>query len=70
MAELKKGERVSWNTSQGRTVGKVKRKLTAPTTIKGHKVAASNENPEYLVQSEKSGDVAAHKPSALRKERE
>jgi hypothetical protein len=30
-------------------------------------VAASGENPEYLVRSETSGEVAAHKPEALRK---
>ena len=26
-----------------------------PTKIKGHNVAASPENPEYLVESEKTG---------------
>lgn len=64
---LKAGDRVAWDTSQGETVGKVKKKLTAPMKIKGHKVAASKENPEYLVQSEKSGKLAAHKPTELRK---
>jgi hypothetical protein len=64
---FKKGDRVEWNTSQGKTVGKVERKLTSPTKIKGHKVAASKENPEYLVRSEKSGKPAAHKPARLRK---
>ena len=64
---LKPGDRVAWDTPQGETVGKVKKKLTAPMKINGHKVAASKENPEYLVESEKSGKAAAHKPSALRK---
>ena len=45
----------------------VKKRQTTPTTIKGHKVAASNENPEYLVESEKTGALAAHKPEALRR---
>lgn len=68
MAEnLKKGDKVAWNTSQGKTTGTVKRKLTSPTRIKTHKVAASKDNPEYLVESEKSGDEAAHKPESLRK---
>jgi hypothetical protein len=35
--------------------------------IKDHKVAASPENPEYLVKSGKTGAEAAHKPSELRK---
>jgi hypothetical protein len=35
--------------------------------IKSHVVAASKKNPEYLVESEKTGAIAAHKPSALKK---
>jgi len=37
------------------------------THIKGHKVAASDDNPEYVVKSDKSGDIAAHNPDALTK---
>jgi hypothetical protein len=33
---LKKGDRVSWNTPQGKTTGKVDKKLTGATDIKGH----------------------------------
>lgn len=64
---FKPGERVEWNTSQGKTVGIVKEKLTKPTHIKGHDVEASEDNPEYLVESEKTGKVAAHKPEALKR---
>ena len=68
MAEkLKAGDKVRWNTSQGKTTGTVKKKLTRPMDIKGHRVAASPENPEYLVESEKSGQQAAHKPESLEK---
>jgi len=66
---LKQGDKVEWNTSQGKASGTVKKKLTRPTDIKGHHVAASAGNPEYLVQSDKSGDLAAHKPGALRKKK-
>lgn len=62
-----KGDKVVWNTSQGETHGTVERKLTKPTDIKGHHVAASKDNPEYLVKSDKSGGTAAHKPEALKK---
>jgi len=65
--DLKKGDRVEWNTSQGKTRGTVERKLTSETDIKGHHVAASKDNPEYLVKSEKSGKEAAHKPESLKK---
>ena len=68
--ELKKGDKVSWETSQGKTTGSVKKKLTSPTKIKGHKVAASKGNPEFLVESDKSGAKAAHKPEALTKIKE
>jgi len=65
--KLKKGDQVEWETPQGKTSGTVKKKLTKPTDIKDHHVAASAENPEYLVESGKSGKEAAHKPSALKK---
>lgn len=66
---LKKGDRVAWQSSGGGSVGRVERKLTSAGKIKGHKVAASDDNPDYLVRSEKSGKIAAHKPSALSKVR-
>jgi hypothetical protein len=64
---LKAGDKVAWNTSQGETHGEVVKTLTKPTKIKTHKVAASKANPEILVKSDKSGDLAAHKPEALKK---
>lgn len=64
---FKPGDKVRWDHSQGTTTGKVVRKLTRPTQIKGHKVAASKDNPEYLVESGKTGARAAHRPEELRK---
>ena len=64
---LRAGSRVRWNTSQGETVGTVVRKLTSPCDIEGHHVAASEDEPQYLVESEKTGARAAHKPDALRR---
>lgn len=64
---LKPGDHVEWNTSQGKTSGTVQKKLTTPRRIKGHKVAASPEHPEYLVQSSKSGKLAAHEAGGLKK---
>ena len=66
---LKMGDKVSWNTSQGRTHGTVLKKQTSETRIKGHKVAASADHPEFIVKSDKSGDLAAHKATALTKTR-
>lgn len=64
---LKKGDKVEWKTSQGATKGTIKKKLTSPIDIKGHHVAASKDNLEYLVESDKSGKEAAHKPKSLKK---
>ncbi len=68
MAEkLKKGDAVTWSSSQGKIKGKVVKTLTEPTDIKGHHVAASKENPEVLVKSDRTGAEAAHKPGSLKK---
>jgi hypothetical protein len=64
---LKKGDKVEWGTSQGKTSGKVEKKLTSKAKIKGHEVKASKDDPQYLVKSEKTGAKAAHKPDALKK---
>ncbi|HEX8611979.1 MAG TPA: DUF2945 domain-containing protein [Telluria sp.] len=65
--QFKAGDKVEWNSPQGPVQGKVKKKLTSPTQIKGHDVAASQEHPEYLVVSDKTGAEAAHKAGALKK---
>ena len=67
VAKLNAGDKVTWKTSQGKTSGVVKKKLTSETKVKTHVVAASKKNPEYLVESSKTGAKAAHKPSALQK---
>ncbi|UDL96370.1 MULTISPECIES: DUF2945 domain-containing protein [Lichenihabitans] len=65
--EPKAGDKVTWSSSQGEVTGTVEKKLTKPTKIKTHKVAASPENPEFLVKSDKTGAKAAHKAEALKK---
>jgi len=39
--------------------------LTRSTKIGRHKVAAAPENPEYPVESDKTGARTAHRPQAL-----
>ncbi|MFC0206143.1 hypervirulence associated TUDOR domain-containing protein [Novosphingobium soli] len=65
--QFHKGDKVEWDTSQGKTQGTIERKQTSQTHIKGHKVAATKDDPQYIVKSEKSGKEAAHKPEALHK---
>jgi hypothetical protein len=63
---LRAGDKVSWSSHGGSAHGKVVKKVTSPMTIKGHKVAASKDNPEYLVETDE-GKRAAHKAGSLRK---
>jgi hypothetical protein len=65
--KLNPGDRVEWRHSQGKSIGKVVRKITHPTHIKVHKVAATPDHPEYIVESAKTGARAAHTLSGLRK---
>jgi hypothetical protein len=65
--DFKVKDRVTWNTPQGETQGRVKRVITEHAKINGHVVAASESDPSYEVESEKSGKRAVHKGSALRK---
>lgn len=67
MAALKKGDRVSWNTSQGRTHGTIVERKTKDFTFDGQDFTASSDEPAFIVESEKTGAKAAHKGSALSK---
>jgi Hypervirulence associated proteins TUDOR domain len=67
MTEFKKGDRVEWDSHGGTAVGTVERKVAADTQAAGRTVRASEDEPQYLVRSEKSGGTAVHKPGALRR---
>lgn len=64
---ISKGDKVHWNTSQGKTVGKAVEKKTKEFTHDGQKFKASDDEPYWIVESEKSGSKAAHKESTLKK---
>lgn len=65
--DFSKGDKVGWNSPGGEAHGKIVREQTGPTRIKGHKVAASPEDPQFIVETEE-GKRAAHKPEALTKD--
>jgi hypothetical protein len=65
--ELKRGDRVEWNFGRGKAIGIVQRRLTARTTVGKQVVAASKDDPRYLVKTERSNKLAAKRPGALRK---
>jgi hypothetical protein len=62
---LRVGSHVSWNTSQGPTTGKVVERRTDDFTFDGQQFRASGQSPKLIVESEKSGQRAAHDPGAL-----
>jgi len=64
---LAKGDKVSWKSHGGTAHGKVIRKQTTATDIKGHHVAATKDEPQFIVETEE-GKRAAHKAAALTKE--
>ena len=66
--EFEKGDQVSWKSHGGEAEGVVEQKITEDTKAGGRQVRASEDDPQYLVKSEKSGGEAVHKPGALEKE--
>jgi hypothetical protein len=64
--KLKTGDKVSWKSHGGVAQGKVVKKQTTSTKIKGHTVAASEDDPQFIVETNE-GKRAAHKPEALHK---
>lgn len=61
------GDRVTWKSHGGEAHGTIVRKQTSRTHIKGHEVAASKNNPEFIVETH-NGKRAAHKPAALKRD--
>lgn len=65
--EFKRGDRVEWKFGRGKAVGVVRKKLTSGTTVGRQVVAATKDDPRYLVETERSRRQAAKRPSALKR---
>ncbi|WP_237478030.1 DUF2945 domain-containing protein [Lichenibacterium dinghuense] len=63
----KKGDEVKWDTAGGETHGTVEKIVTSTTKIKGHTAKATEDEPQVVVKSDKSGKEAVHKPEELKK---
>lgn len=46
--------------------GIIRKKITSPIPFKGYVVRASVDEPQYLIESEKTTHLAMHKGTALR----
>jgi hypothetical protein len=56
---------VQWNFRGRRVIGQVRKRLTTRTEVGGQVVAATRDDPRYLVRSERTGKETARRPSAL-----
>jgi hypothetical protein len=65
--DFKVGDHVEWNSEAGRVRGTITKKVTKEFNFKGYVHHASKEEPQYLIQSDKTDHVAIHKGSALKK---
>ena len=62
---FKIGDHVSWNSEAGRVSGTVVAIHTADFDYWGHEHHASVQDPQYLIRSDKTDHIAAHKGEAL-----
>jgi hypothetical protein len=67
--KLSKGDKVSWSSHGQQVKGTVRKKIDRRTEEAGRTVDASPEDPQYEVESDKTGKSAVHKPESLRPRR-
>lgn len=65
---LSNGDKVSWKTPQGPTYGTVKHKRVSDFEFEGQNFRPTDDDPYYIVESDKTGSKAAHKESPLTRE--
>ena len=62
---FKVGDHVRWNSEAGHVSGTIIRVHTRNVDYKGYVRHASEEDPQYEIQSDKTDHIAMHKGSAL-----
>ena len=65
--DFKRGDHVEWNSEAGRVRGTIQKKVTSEITFKGYKRHASEEEPQYIIRSDKTDHLAIHMGAALKK---
>ncbi|MEJ5868048.1 DUF2945 domain-containing protein [Pseudokineococcus sp. 5B2Z-1] len=63
--DFTKGDDVAWNSHGTKVHGTVEKKITKDTEEAGRTVRASKDDPQYLVESDKTGKEAVHKGTSL-----
>lgn len=66
-SEFSVGDHVRWNSEAGYVEGVIVAKHTKDVEFKGRMRRCSEEDPQYEIESDKTGHLAMHKGSALQK---
>lgn len=67
---FKVGDHVTWNSEAGHVSGKIIKVHTKNVLWKGYTHHASDEEPQYEIESDKTNHIAMHKGTALKKIRD
>jgi hypothetical protein len=67
VTRFKVGDHVRWNSEAGSVSGRIVKIHKCDTEYKGHTHHASDDDPQYEIQSDKTAHIALHKGSALHK---
>lgn len=67
MSRFSVGDHVSWNSEAGRVRGKIVKIHRQDFDYKRHTHRASDDDPQYEIESDKTDHIAAHKGDALTK---
>lgn len=65
--KFKIGDHVKWNSEAGHVSGKITKIHTSDFDYKGYTHHATDDDPQYAIESDKTDHVAVHKGSALKK---
>lgn len=66
--DFKVGDYVSWNSEAAHVSGKIIKVHQQDVDYKGYTHHASAADPQYEIKSSKTGHIAMHKGSALKKQ--
>lgn len=66
---FKVGDHGTWNSEAGQVSGTISKVHTHDVAYKGYTHHANPDEPQNEIQSDKTGHIAMHKGSALRKPR-
>jgi hypothetical protein len=64
---FKIGDHVEWNSEAGPVQGTINKTLSSTIEFKGYTVHSSKEEPQYLIKSDKTDQLAMRKGSALKR---